>query len=108
MGLQLDNGGDTGFDKSDIMVKLDYQWNTVAIDHVVALKMSYADEFSNETYLGLSDEDLQPLPTAGIAPHNKTDDWEHNQVQLTHQMQASEWNITTRIYNHDLMRSCLN
>ena len=69
---QLDNGGDTGFDKSDVMVKFDYQWNTAVIDHVVALKMSYADEFSNETYLGLSDEDFATTPTAGIAPHNKT------------------------------------
>ena len=50
--LSVDGGGDTGFTKSDWMLKL-HANNGVAsrIFQRVELKLGYADESSNETYL---------------------------------------------------------
>ena len=102
----LDSGGDTGFDKSDLMAKLAYQWDTETVQQVVQLKLGYADELSNETYLGLSDDDFSQDPYRRYAV-TQLDlmDWQHDQVQLSHQMVADQWDVTTRIYRNNFERS---
>ncbi len=102
----LDNGGDTGFEKTDFLAKFNYRFNAFDFDHIVELKTSYADELSNETYLGLSDDDFADTPYRRYAA-TQLDlmDWEHEQVQLSHEMIASNWDMTTRLYRNDFERS---
>ena len=56
---ELDNGGDTGFDKSDYLFK--FRVNTKSDAKVyqsLNFKVGVSNETSNETYLGLSAEDF--------------------------------------------------
>lgn len=65
----LDGGGDTGFDKNDVMVKLRYDLDSKSFDQVFEIKLAYSDEVSDETYLGLTDADFEQTPIDVIAPH---------------------------------------
>jgi len=59
----LDNGGPTGFTKSDHLAKL--RWSTkpgARIRQDVSLKAGYTTELSNETYLGLTRADFNSDP----------------------------------------------
>lgn len=58
---QLDMGGDSGFERNDINVKLKWQPQT-DLQQVLTFKLGFADEDSDETYLGLTDEDFSSNP----------------------------------------------
>ncbi|KGJ89122.1 TonB-dependent receptor family protein [Colwellia psychrerythraea] len=102
-----DNGdGNTGFDKNDIMAKFRYDLTTGSVDHTFGLKVSYADEKSNETYLGLTDDDFYTNPDRRYAASELDNmDWQHEQFQFTHFMQTNNFDITTRVYRNNFERS---
>ncbi len=108
---ELDGGGsngdgNTGFDKNDIMAKFRYDLTTGNIDHTFGLKISYADEHSNETYLGLTDDDFYANPDRRyVASELDNMDWKHEQIQFTHFMQTSDFDISTRVYLNIFERS---
>lgn len=52
---EIDGGGDSGFEKNEIVVKGAHPIGP----GVLELRLSYADEVSNETYLGLTEEDFR-------------------------------------------------
>ena len=56
----LDGGGDTGFARSDLSVKL--RWASADQQQRLTLRVGAADEDSNETYLGLGDADFRADP----------------------------------------------
>lgn len=103
---ELDGGGDTGFDKNDIMAKFRYDFNGDDYQQLVELKVSYADENSDETYLGLTDADFAKNENRRYAASQKDNmDWEHTQVQFTHFWGNDNFDITTRVYRNDFERS---
>ena len=58
---ELDGGGDTGFVRNDIRVKL--RWTPAGrLDQRLTLKLGFADEDADQTYLGLTDEDFRVEP----------------------------------------------
>ena len=58
-----DAGGNTGFELSDYVGKLEYTTDQTAnIIHRFSGKIGYTDETSNETYLGLTDADYGATP----------------------------------------------
>jgi Fe(3+) dicitrate transport protein len=98
--------GNTGFDKNDIMAKFRYDLTAGNVEHTFGLKVSYADEASNETYLGLTDDDLYANPDRRYAASELDNmDWQHEQLQFTHFMQTDGFDITTRIYRNNFERS---
>ncbi|MBA1147797.1 TonB-dependent receptor [Ectothiorhodospiraceae bacterium WFHF3C12] len=104
----LDGGGDTGFDKNNLMVKT--RWNSgmeAALYQEVELKLGYADETSNETYTGLTDDDFDDTPYRRYAGTRKDEmDWEHTQVQLRHFVEFTPaLTLRTNIYRHDFERA---
>ncbi|MEO1172902.1 MAG: TonB-dependent receptor, partial [Myxococcota bacterium] len=103
---ELDGGGDTGFGKNDSMLKLRYVPNPGAVgEHSVELKLGYADEYSNETYLGLSAEDFAATPYrryAASAPDRM--DWERTQVQLDYRFDLDDFEFHATAYRHDFDR----
>ena len=102
---ELDGGGDTGFDKSDLMAKFNYNLNGDDYTQLLELKLSYAEETSDETYLGLTDADFTENPYRRYASSQLDQmNWEHQQVQLTHHIEFSDFNATTRIYRNDFER----
>lgn len=103
---RLDGGGDTGFDKSDFMGKFNYQLNGDDYEQFIELKLSYAEETSDETYLGLTDADFAENPYRRYAASQLgLMDWQHQQVQFTHHLEFSNFNMTTRVYRNDFQRA---
>ncbi len=101
---------DSGFDKNDFMLKLNYQ-SAMSLfgfsgTQVFELKVSTADEDSNETYLGLTDEDFAENPYRRYAATQAANmDWKHDQFQLTHHFQSDRFSLTTRLYNNEFERA---
>ena len=83
---ELDNGGNTGFDRRDVMGKV--RWHNgaeAAIPQSVSLKFVNSTEDSRETYLGLTFEDYQLNPLRRYAGTEKDIlDMNHQHVTLSH------------------------
>lgn len=81
----LDGGGNTGFARDEVMLKADYLWPSVSeLDLVTEFKLGFSDEASNETYLGLSDDDFDRTPFRRYASSRLDDmDWDRWQFQLS-------------------------
>ncbi len=58
----LDNGGNTGFNKTNWIGKAYGKFRTGEVNHRISLKLGQTDEVSNETYLGLTDADFKITP----------------------------------------------
>jgi Fe(3+) dicitrate transport protein len=82
----LDNGGNTGFDKSDYLAKFRVNTNRDArVFQSVQMKFQYSEEASNETYLGLTQADFDVNPYRRyIASSADKIDTEHMQFQVDH------------------------
>ena len=105
---KLDNGGNTGFDKNDILAK--FRFNsapTAKLKHILDMKFQYSDEESNETYVGLTDNDFEISPFrryAGSQQDQMTND--HIQMQATYVIDFSDYfNITTTAYYNGFSRN---
>jgi len=103
---ELDGGGDTGFDKNDVMAKFNYDLSTADFSQILELKLSFADEISDETYLGLTEEDFGKNANRRYAASQLDKmDWQHQQLQLTHFIGNDTFDVTTRLYRNDFERS---
>ncbi|MFV0237188.1 MAG: TonB-dependent receptor family protein, partial [Flavobacteriales bacterium] len=88
----LDNAGDTGFDKMDYMAKFMLKTDDDAkVFQSLLLKLQYSDEISNETYLGLTDADFAITPYRRYAA-SQVDKitTEHQVYSLTHNIKPAQ------------------
>ena len=105
---ELDGGGDTGFRTEDYLFKLRFNTSEEAkVFQSVTFKAGKYIETSNETYLGLTDEDFQVNPFRRYAASQrdlmKTD---QSQLVLTYFIQPIEnIKISTSIYRTDFARN---
>lgn len=97
--------GDTGFERNDVNLKLSYDVNGEYRQRVT-LKMGYADENSNETYVGLTRNDFEADPFRRYAASALDNmQWEHTQLQLTHVFEPSLTSqVTTDVYRNTFSR----
>ena len=105
---ELDGGGDTGFAKNELMLKARLNNSFSAqVHHQLRLKLAYADEESNETYLGLTDEDFAATPYRRYAASRLgLMDWTHTQARLGYQLSVGEdFQLRADLYRHDFYRS---
>ncbi|WP_339628049.1 TonB-dependent receptor [uncultured Maribacter sp.] len=105
---ELDNGENTGFDKNDFVAKFKVNTNPEAkIGHAFELKFQYADETSNETYLGLTEADFEITPFRRYAGSQQDEmNTEHIQFMGTHTLSLSpNARITTTAYMNDFNRN---
>ncbi|WP_419813291.1 TonB-dependent receptor family protein [Bacterioplanoides sp.] len=101
----LDGGGDTGFERNDINFKTSYQLLGEESSQLFQLKLGYADEESDETYLGLTKDDFDDDPYRRYASSQLDNmNWEHTQVQLTHQFEMNDFTLTTDVYRNGFER----
>jgi Fe(3+) dicitrate transport protein len=104
---ELDGGGDTGFSRTELMLKGRYVFDpTAKVVNELEIKAGYSGEVSNETYLGLTDEDFRATPYRRYAS-SRLDHMELNrtQLQLTHRARfGRNFDLTTTLYRHDLHR----
>ncbi|MEO0438103.1 MAG: TonB-dependent receptor [Pseudomonadota bacterium] len=103
----LDSGGDTGFVRNDLNAKV--QWRTSAdarFTQSLQLKLGYADEESDEAYLGLTDSDFDATPNRRyLTSELDVFESEHYQAHLFHFIDfGSDWQLTTRAYYNEFSR----
>lgn len=104
----LESGGDTGFDKNDLVAKFLVKTNPEAkVGQEFEIKFQYSDEDSDETYLGLTQADFERNPFNRYAS-SQVDRMttEHTQVMLTHTLKFSDYfRITTVGYRNGFKRN---
>ncbi|NOT38388.1 MAG: TonB-dependent receptor [Saprospiraceae bacterium] len=98
---ELDNGGNTGFDRRDIMGKVRWhssQYST--LQQSLTLKFVNSTENGNETYLGLSYEDFKNNHVRRYSATQKDHlDLSHNHVSLLHTIAPiNRLDINTSVY----------
>lgn len=105
---ELDNGGPTGFDKSDFLAKVRFNTNAEAkIYQSLLIKAGWSTERSHETYLGLTDADFQTTPFRRyFASQNDLMETDHRQLSATYTVQLNE-NIEANVvaYRNDFTRN---
>ncbi len=104
------NSLDTGFEKNEVIMKLNYvplsSGNGSASNQFFQFKMGYGEETSNETYLGLTDEDFAANGKVRyLASQKDKMDWEHYQFQLSHYIELSdEFSLFSQAYHREFDR----
>jgi len=104
----LENGDNTGFDKNDLVAKFKVNTNPEAdLPQEFEVKFQYSDETSNETYLGLTQEDFDADPFLRYAgSQNDQMNAEHLQLMGTHALKFNDqFRITTIGYYNDFSRN---
>lgn len=102
----LDGGGDTGFKKNEVIFKVNFVPKNSQYYQIWQFKGGYSDEVSNETYLGLTDEDFtENTERRYIASKNDNMDWEHYQFQLSHYIELDDQtSFYTQAYHREFDR----
>jgi len=105
---KLDGGGNTGFDKKDYLAKLRINTNPEAkVYQSLTFKIGQATESSNETYLGLTENDFNATPNRRYSASQKDlMTTEQTLFSATHFIKpASNINISTTAYRTDFKRN---
>ncbi|WP_088341786.1 TonB-dependent receptor family protein [Robiginitalea sediminis] len=104
----LDGGGDTGFDRNDLVAKFRVNLNPEGeVKQALELKFQYSDEDSDETYLGLTQADFDADPFRRyVASAEDNMATEHTQFMLTHVLDINpNFRITTVGYRNQFQRN---
>lgn len=104
----LPDASNTGFDKNDFVAK--FRINSkpdAALKQALLFKFQYSDEVSNETYLGLTQNDFEANPFSRYASSqedNMTND--HIQFMATHILEFNnQFRVTTSAYYNGFSRN---
>ncbi len=101
----LDGSNDnTGFVRNDVNLKTSWQ-SMGEVSQLFMLKLGYADENSDETYLGLARDDFERDPYRRYSASqldNMT--WDHQQYQFTHVIEFGNSTLTTDVYRNEFDR----
>jgi Fe(3+) dicitrate transport protein len=105
---QLPSGADTGSTRNDWLVKLGYTVDpNAARQNRFTLKLAYADEVSNETYLGLTEADFRQDPDRRY-PASQLDQMKNHRasVVLFHEYDdpGARLKLKSAVYRHDYAR----
>ena len=103
----LPNGGNTGFDKQDFVGKIKYSDVLFNVNQSLEFKYQYSDETSNETYLGLTEEDFSKDAFQRYTASEKDQmNTLHRQYMLTHTLKFSDYlSLTTTAYQNEFARN---
>ena len=99
---------DTGFVKNDLLGKVRYNTDENATFYQeLEFKVKYSDEDSDDTYMGLTEEDFNSDPYSRYsASQNDNMSTEHLQLQLSHAIDlSSRFNLGTTVYHNDFSRN---
>ncbi len=103
----LPDGGDTGFDIEDYVAKIRFHTpDSAEIYQSFEIKGAYYDQLSNETYLGITDEDFAVNPNRRYAASARDEfNSEHYQIQGTHYIEVNDRiQVTTVGYYNNFER----
>lgn len=103
-----DSDRETGFDKQDFVAKLRLNSPLSAdVYHQLDLKVDYSGELSNETYLGLTDEDFDADPNQRyFASERDNMDTKRNGYMARHLVELNkDLTLTTTAYRNEFQRN---
>jgi Fe(3+) dicitrate transport protein len=104
---RLDGGGDTGFVKRELMGKVLWTLPSNArVQQEIGVALTWSSEVSNETYLGLTDQDFRATPYRRYLA-SRMDRMELHRVSTVvshHAHFASDVDLVTTAYRHDYHR----
>lgn len=103
-----DSDRETGFDKQDFVAKLRLNSPLSAdVYHQLDLKVDYSEELSNETYLGLTDEDFDADPNQRyFASERDNMDTKRNGYMARHLVELNkDLTLTTTAYRNEFQRN---
>jgi Fe(3+) dicitrate transport protein len=105
---ELKNDANTGFYRNEYMLKMQHIFDPHSeYRQELKLKLTYSEEVSNETYLGLSDADFRDNPLQRY-PVSALDQMKNHRTSgvLTHVMHPVRgMTVTTNAYRHDFHRT---
>lgn len=104
----LPDGANTGASRNEWMAKGSYLVDPMAeVTNELSIKASYSDEASNETYLGLTDDDFDENPNQRY-PASALDRMDNHRTAfaLTHELNSYDQglNVRTTVYRNDFFR----
>lgn len=104
---QLDNGGPTGFMRNDVMAKARVSTDADAtFFHGLELKLGWQDETSNETYLGLTNDDFEQSPYRRyVASATDKMTWTRIQGAGTYTFRFEGVTLDVTAYRHNFTRT---
>lgn len=104
---ELDRGGDTGYRISDTLGKLRLRGEAFGYAHTLEFSGSYAEQNSNETYLGLTDADFAANPYRRYNASQVDEmDWERTGFRVGHTVELHpDVQLATVYYTHDFQRN---
>ena len=98
----LDGGGDTGFTKNEAMAKV----RRALGPGVLELRLGYADEVSDETYLGLTEADFRADPNRRYRASQLDEfDWDWNGIRLDWSQDLFGGDFLASGYSHQFQRA---
>ena len=103
----ISTGKDVGYEIESYVGKLRYQDKIFGVEQVFQVKAEWTDENSNETYLGLTEEDYNLNPYSRYAASQLDNmDNEHLQGVFTHQIVFNaDTTLTTALYYNETARN---
>lgn len=104
---ELPSGDETGFYRNEWMVKAARHLAPGSeLKNQLSLKLTYSDEQSDETYLGLTDADFRVNPLRRYAASDPDRmKWHRTSIVIGHELEPTYWlSINTQAYRHDLSR----
>ncbi|QBY03973.1 TonB-dependent receptor [Thalassotalea sp. HSM 43] len=99
---------DTGFVKNDVLAKVRFNTDdTAKYYQELEFKVKYSDEDSDETYIGLTEDDYNSDPYSRYSASQLDNmSTEHKQLQINHYVALTErFNLTTNAYYNDFHRN---
>lgn len=103
---QIDLGDTSGFQKNDVLVKGKHKISA-HLNQELSWKLGYADEDSDETYLGLTLDDFYKNPYRRYAASQEDEMiFGHRQYQATYTLSPSDtWGTWVTAYYHEFNRN---
>ena len=99
-------GGDSGFDKGDLLLKMRYNSDTDAdVYHQFDFKYQDSDEESDQTYVGLAEADYRSNPRLryGFTDYDQMNN-EHDQIVLSYNVRTGNSEFEATYYQNDFAR----
>lgn len=104
---ELPDDGNTGFHRNEWMFKGHHDFaSRPGMQHGLSVQLTYSDEVSNETYLGLTDDDFLANPNRRYAASQLDRmSWHRTSAVVEHHLELGpSLHLTTTAYRHDLSR----
>ncbi|WP_396588126.1 TonB-dependent receptor family protein [Bermanella sp. R86510] len=102
---ELDSGRDTGFERNDVTFKTTYDLGGV-YNQTLKLKLGYASEDSDETYVGLTRDDFNTNPYRRYVSSDLDNmKWDQQSIHFSHSIEpTNSVAIKTDVYRNTFSR----